>query len=110
MRTGRRRKKQAFEEEKAPETKKPPVSRPKPATKPPRSPLRPGLIPLLILIGAFIALVIGIIVCGGSCFRPRASTYLPATAEGSWQATVNVLVPQTVRGEGWRSDCESDPD
>ena len=114
MRTGRRRKKPAAEEKPSEGTKKPPAPRPKPLAKPSRppsrSPLRRGLIPLLILTGAFIMLVIGIIVCGRSCMRPRAETYLPATAEGSWQTTVKVLVPQMVRSEGWRSDCESDPD
>jgi hypothetical protein len=109
MRTGRRRKKQAPEE-----PKEPPAPQPKPSAKPSRpasrSPLRAGLIPLLAITGAFITLVIGIIVCGRSCMRPSASTYLAATAEGSWQTTVNMLVPQVVRSEGWRSDCESDPD
>jgi hypothetical protein len=108
MRTGRRREKQAPEE-----AQKPPAPQPKPPAKPSRppsrTPLRSGLIPLLLITGAFIALVIGIIVCGRSCMAPKAETYLPATAEGSWQATVKVLVPQMVRGEGWRSECESDP-
>jgi hypothetical protein len=111
MRTGRRRKKPALaEEKKAPTAKKPSAPRPKPSTKPSRSPRRPGLVPLLLITGAFIALVIGIIVCGRSCMRPSASTYLAATAEGSWQTTVNVLALQVVRSEGWRSDCESNAD
>ena len=109
MRTGRRREKQA-----PGEAKTPPAPQPKPAAKsarpPSRSSIRPGLILLLIVAGAFIALLIGVVVCGRSCMRPRASTYLPATAEGSWQTTVKVLVPQMARSEGWRSDCESDPD
>ena len=109
MRTGRRRKKQAPEEEKKPPAPQPKPS-PRPARPPSRSPVRRGLIPLLLITGAFIALVIGIIICGRSCLAPQADTYLPATTEGSWQTTVKVLVPQMTRSEGWRSDCEADPD
>lgn len=105
MRTGRRRNGQA-----PGEAKSPPAPQPKPARRPSRSPIRPGLILLLVIAGAFIALLIGVVVCGRACIGPKASTYLPATAEGSWQTTVKVLVPQMVRGEGWRSDCESEPD
>jgi hypothetical protein len=109
MRTGRRRNGQA-----PGEAKSPPAPQPKPLTKPARrpsrSPIRPGLILLLVIAGAFIALLIGVVVCGRACMGPKASTYLPATAEGSWETTVKVLVPQMVRGEGWRSDCESEPD
>jgi hypothetical protein len=109
MRTGRRRNGQAPGEAKSPPA---PHSEPvtKPARRPSRSPIRPGLILLLVIAGALIALLIGVFVCGRACMGPKASTYLPATAEGSWQTTVKVLVPQMVRGEGWRSDCESDPD
>jgi hypothetical protein len=68
------------------------------------------LIPTLAVAVVLCVLVIGILMCGRSCFAPKAESYLPATAEGSWQTTVKVLVPQMVRSEGWRSDCESDPD
>jgi hypothetical protein len=40
--------------------------------------------------------------------RAKPATYLPATAEGSWTASVKLLVPEVVSGEGWRSDCDAD--
>ncbi len=107
MRTGRRRKKQAPEEQQPTPTPKPSS---RPARTPSRFPLRRGLVPILAIAAVLCVLVIGILVCGRSCFAPKAETYLPVTAEGSWQTTVEVLVPQMVRSEGWRSDCESDPD
>jgi hypothetical protein len=107
MKTGRRREKQAPEEQQ-------PTPTPKPSSGPARTPsrfsLRQGLVPILAIAAVLCVLVIGIIVCGRSCFAPKVESYLLATAEGSWQTTVNVLVPQMVRSEGWRSDCESDPD
>ncbi|MFL7790566.1 MAG: hypothetical protein AB8I69_00375 [Anaerolineae bacterium] len=113
MKTGRRRQKQVTEE-KAPEEGKSPAPQPKPTTRPSkpasRSPLPRWLIPTLAVAIVLCVLVIGIFMCGRSCFAPKAESYLPATAEGSWQTTVKVLAPQMVRSEGWRSDCESDPD
>jgi hypothetical protein len=108
MRTGRRREKQAPEDQQPTPTPKPTPSTP--ARPPSRSPLPRGLVPILAIATVLCALVIGILICGRSCFSPKAETYLPATAEGSWRTTVKVLVPQTARSEGWRSDCESDPD
>jgi hypothetical protein len=111
MRTGRRRQKQV-PEEKAPEEKSP-APKPKPTTGPAkptsRSPLPRWLIPILAVGAVLCVLLIGILICGRSCFAPKVESYLPATAEGSWQTTVKVLAPQIVRDEGWRSDCESDP-
>ena len=47
---------------------------------------------LPILIGP-VVLVVGSLVCGRSCFGPKAtpSTYLPATATGSWTTTVRLV-------------------
>jgi hypothetical protein len=130
MKTGRRRKKEPRPEAPEPTSPAQPTSfapptppaqpasfapptaaRPRPAAKKSvraRTPARLGLIALPI-IAVLIVLVLGIILCGRSCFGPRATpaTYLPATAEGSWTATVKVMAPQVEAKEGWRSDCEA---
>lgn len=109
MKTGRRRKKQVPEDQQPTPTPKPSTPS-KPARPPSRSPLRRGLVPILAIAAVLCVLVIGILIFGRSCFAPKVESYLPATAEGSWQTTVKVLMPQLVKSEGWRSDCESDPD
>jgi len=98
MKTGRRRRKDKKEEQDKkqgePQDKKP-VSFAPPSRSPARIPARSGVARLLpILIGLVVLVFVGL-VCGRSCFGPRAepSTYLPATAEGSWTATVKIVVP-----------------
>jgi hypothetical protein len=117
MKTGRRRKKAEKPEEEpvsfSPTPKAPPspapVARPGSSSRPLSTPsARPKMTPLL-LFGGLGILVLCLVVCL-VLFTSRAkpATYVPATAEGSWTANVKLLVPQTVSGEGWRSDCEAD--
>jgi len=117
MKTGRRRKKE--EPQESPEqisfqppqpTSKPKAAPARPESKKPTPSRRSKLVfPILIAVAA---LVIGAMMCGRSCLGPRQApaTYLPATADGSWTATVNLLVPGvTVEGR-FRADCEADAD
>jgi len=114
MKTGRRRKKQPSEQ-KPPETS--------PAKADPHRPTSPSLAPvgrkkptnlknklLPIILFAFFALVVAALICA-TCSGPRVepAQYVPANAEGSWTASIRVLVPQTATAERFRSDCEADP-
>lgn len=110
MKTGRRRKKETTP------AKKITPSRPSPKT-PARSPTsqrasRPSSARNIIIpavFAAFVVLIVGIVICT-TCLGPKPETYLPAEAKGSWTATIKVLEPNLVAGEGWRSDCEANAD
>jgi hypothetical protein len=52
--------------------------------------------------------IIVIVMLSRACSGPEAVSYLPAQATGSWATTVEVLAPQVVAGQGWRSACEAD--
>jgi hypothetical protein len=114
MKTGRRRKKEVVPEAPEPAPEPQPKAVTPPATaKAKRAPA--GLPPalnkpwLLILIGVVVLICAGLI-CARACLGPRAEplTYLPATADGSWTTTVDLVAPQMSVGAGWRSDCEAD--
>lgn len=109
MKTGRRRKKKTTPEER-PAPSPPSAQTPSPLpSQVSRAPSRSKIVPL-VLVATVAALAIGAIVCSRACslFGERPAAYLPATAEGSWTTTVNVMAPQTVVKEGWRSDCEAE--
>jgi hypothetical protein len=108
MKTGRRRKKEETQDAdklppKAPDAK--PVSFSPPSGAPDRTPTRPStartparsstarLLPILI---GLVVLAFGGVICSRSCLGPKTEpvTYLPATAEGSWTTTVNVLASE----------------
>ena len=122
MKTGRRRKKTLIQEtvEPAPEPQAkevaPPIeARPRAKAAKAATARVPARVPalnkpwLLILIAVAVLICVGLI-CARSCLGPEAAatTYLPATADGSWTATVQVVAPQGAVSEGWRSDCEAD--
>lgn len=106
MKTGRRRKKETI-----PELPEQPSIQP----SPPEPPLvRPA--PRAFRLWLPILVIVIVLICGGlllsrACLGPQATptTYLPATAAGSWTTTVRLLVPEVTVQEGWRSDCEADP-
>jgi hypothetical protein len=105
MKTGRRRRKdeeQEKEQGKA-QVKKPvsfgPPSRPATSSRPStQAPSRSSAARLLPILIGLAVLVIGGLLCGRSCFGPKAepSTYLPATAEGSWTTTVELVGSQQI--------------
>ena len=117
MKTGRRRKKEPRPESPQPAPSQP--ARPKPApARPPAQAEKPVpartlprsalfLLPVLILL---VLLICGVILLSRSCSGPEVTpaTYLPATAEGSWTTTVNLMVPQVVVRDRFRSDYEAD--
>jgi hypothetical protein len=113
MKTGRRRKKAEKPEEEpvsfSPTPKTPaspsPVAHPDLLSRPSS---RPKMTPLLLLGGLGI-LVLCLVVCLALfASRAKPATYVPATAEGSWTASVKLLVPEIISGEDWRSNCEAD--
>jgi len=119
MKTGRRRKKETAPEEPrqaSPEkdlrakVTRPPAKKPAAAGVPVPERSRLGKAGLLILVG-LVVFVCGSLLISRACLGPRATseTYLPATADGSWTTAVRLVVPQVEVGEGWRSDCETDP-
>jgi len=108
MKTGRRRKKEETQDAdkqppEAPAAK--PVSFSPPSGTPARTPTRPSTVRtparsstarlLPILIG-LVVLLFGGFICSRSCLGPKPEpvTYLPATVEGSWTTTVNVLASE----------------
>jgi len=99
MKTGRRRKK---EKEPGEEQAEKPVSFRPPSGAPSRAPSRPGIVRLLPILIGLAVLVFGGLICSRACLGPKAepSTYLPATAEGSWTAIVRVVLPSEVQGYG----------
>jgi hypothetical protein len=103
MKTGRRRKKEkepGEEQAEKPVSFRPPSGAPSEA--PSRAPSRPGIVRLLPILIGLAVLVFGGLICSRACLGPRAepSIYLPATAEGSWTATVRVVLPSEMQGYG----------
>ena len=98
MKTGRRRRKDKEQAQEQDRTQaKEPVSfgppSPPPSRPSARLPARPGIAQLLPVLIGLAVLIFGGLLCGRSCFGPKVepSTYLPATAEGSWTATVKLV-------------------
>ncbi len=119
MKTGRRRKKEEKRPEEEPISFSPP-STPSPSPAPSsRSASRPSSqrpsfpIPIPLLLMAAVLALLVICFCVGQTFlgpRAKPTSYVPATARGSWTAQVQLLMPQVMTSEGWRSDCEADAD
>ena len=111
MKTGRRRQK---DEAAAPPEQAPsePIQ-PEPVVAPPSAGLakprrRPSCVEIALIVVIVIIAIIAVIMTSRACSGPQAVTYLPAQAAGSWATTVQVLAPEIVAGEGWRSACEAD--
>ena len=111
MKTGRRRKKEPVQEqpEQSPAPPPTPVKKPAAARPPAPSPSRLGRRWVFIPIG-LIAFICLILLLSRACGGPKATptTYLPATADGSWTTAVRLVVPQVEVRDRWRSDCEAD--
>ncbi len=116
MKTGRRRKKDKSEQEETGKSPQATVAHPrtksaKPAAaRSPAQPTRRSKFPVLPILVALSALLVGAMVCGRSCLGARTTptTYVAADADGSWTTTVKIVAPQVaVRGR-YRSDCDAD--
>jgi hypothetical protein len=69
---------------------------------------RPSIVEIALIIVVVVIAIIAIVMMSRACSGPQASTYLPAEAAGTWATTVQIMVPQIVDGEGWRTACEAD--
>jgi len=110
MKTGRRRQKDPaqIQAQEAAEAASEPKPQPSPvARQPAKSGRRPSIVEYVLIAVVVVIAIVVIVMITRSCSRPQASTYLPAEAEGTWVTTLQVLAPQIVEGEGWRSACET---
>jgi len=111
MKTGRRRKKEPAQEQPEQPTAPPstPVKKATAARPPAPGPSRLGKTWVFVLVGV-VAFVCLILLLSRACGGPRSTptTYLPATADGSWTTAVRLVVPQVEAQDRWRSDCEAD--
>jgi hypothetical protein len=110
MKTGRRRQKK--EAPATPEHVPQEPSRPKPVAAPTgaglaRGRARPSIVQIAFIIVVLVIAIIAIVMMSRACSGPQAAEYLPAETTGSWGTTIQVLAPQIVSGEGWRSDCDA---
>ena len=111
MKTGRRRQKE--EAPTTPEHVPQGPARPKPITAPAgagpaRARRRPSIVGIALIIVVVVIAIIAIVMMSRACSGPQAAEYLPAETTGSWGTTIQVLAPQIVAGQGWKSDCVAD--
>ena len=125
MKTGRRRKKEPADQPSPPQpepepaskaAQPPPPAAARPSVRKPSVTGRPSPQPTrlrqawLLIVVALVVFVCLALLLSRACQGPATpTTYLPATADGSWTTVVKVVAPQTESMERWRSDCEADP-
>lgn len=121
MKTGRRRKKEPTPQEVTPPQPKgvtpPQTTRPRTKEVQPTAARRPSGTPSrrpqpwMLIVGAMIVFICVALLLSRACMGPRepATTYVPATAQGSWTTTVNLLAPGVTITERYRAECEADP-
>lgn len=111
MKTGRRRRKDPSQIEAEKTSGTPagsaPSARPAPRAQA-KARRRPSIVEIALVVAVVIIGVIAIVMLGRSCSRADAAVYLPATASGTWATTLEVLAPEVVRGQGWRTACDAD--
>ena len=68
---------------------------------------RPSIVEITLIIVVVVIAILAIVTMSRACSGPQASVYLPAEAAGTWATTVQIMVPQIVDGQGWRTACEA---